>query len=95
MIKFQILLCGRVTGNMEFTIGGLIDNCTTEYVGIYLYAFTCIPTHNNHIDNLLWGCQCCCVGCRLKGRDVFHAGIGTHYVTSDKVCELFVIYNSY
>ena len=25
------------------------------------------------------------VGCRLKGRDVFHAGIGTHYITSDKV----------
>lgn len=41
MIKFQSLLCGRVTGNMEFTLGGLIDNCNTEYIGIciHLHAY--------------------------------------------------------
>ena len=38
MIKFQILLCGRVTGNMEFTIDGfIVDNCNTEYVGICMH----------------------------------------------------------
>lgn len=32
------------------------------------------------------------VGYRLKGRDVFHAGIGTHYITSDKVHTLNTIH---
>ncbi|XP_065882794.1 3-hydroxyisobutyryl-CoA hydrolase, mitochondrial-like isoform X2 [Dysidea avara] len=27
-------------------------------------------------------------GCRLKSRDVYHAGIGTHFITSDKLPEL-------
>ena len=37
------------------------------------------------------GTNFCYVASRLKGKDAFHAGVGTHYVTSDKVHNLIII----
>ena len=36
-------------------------------------------------------CSCVPPGHRLKGRDVLHAGVATHFITKDKVSDCIII----